>query len=681
MADEEIVVLDGLNLTVAPFEIEDWVPGVAKPRPAWQTGPDTDGAVLDEEPRYDLVESLLRVRIWQDDPSAMAAALAALGQLVEMVADCARRPDGLPVTWTPAGRTISYTMYALLGEIEDLPIHRDGDLAGWLSARPVVVVKLTRRPFLYRPEALAAQVASQTGPLVVISDATTVGDVAAEGRLVVVDAAGKARRYVEWGLEQRHSSSHPLLLDSTALLTAGYSGVTSTLSDAHGGSAISATIAAPPTGLCGIPAQPHVGTFRVRARAFAGSTAVQFRLLWRVGDGPLRPNPVARPAATPWTDLDLGLITVPVIRNGIQAWSGYLEVSFPGGPAGEAVFVALDLLRLFPAEQGYGVARAPYTHRPGVLEAHDSFTGATAGLVLHGRVAAVGGYWVTGTFYDDTATEDWKLYFGTLAQRAGAGSRIALLGADRGGPQEVGARFAFSHPVTHNAWMGVKARYPGTGGGAGAMAGGAIAVVQTGRADYHGQPAPPMFSLLRPSGGGSYETLAEGKTVPQIVQSGWFQIRLICYAPGHLIAQLLTDEGGLLCQLETQDARYATGGTDATGRCGLHDFQASPAVGTHYVDDFYIAEPSAEPLVIHPNRKLEITHQDALREGPDGASWGAPPAYRGSRLFVPCDGPDNLGTRIAVRAAQNDLRTGPDSPVADTTSVSLYTRPRYLTPR
>jgi hypothetical protein len=50
------------------------------------------------------------------------------------------------------------------------------------------------------------------------------GDVPAEGRLIVTDAAGQSRRHLEWGLEQRHySAGVPRILDTfaTGTITAG----------------------------------------------------------------------------------------------------------------------------------------------------------------------------------------------------------------------------------------------------------------------------------------------------------------------------------------------------------------------------------------------------------------------------------------------------------------------------
>src|SRR4029079_15250408 len=125
------------------------------------------------------------------------------------------------------------TFKVLSGEITGLPVSMDGDDAGWFKNSPVLEVTLTCQPFGYGTETVGSGTSSAT-PFVTVTLASVLGDVPAEGRLIVTDAATQARRYMEWGLENRYyDPATSLLVDSDSMTVTGTGGSQTTTSGAY----------------------------------------------------------------------------------------------------------------------------------------------------------------------------------------------------------------------------------------------------------------------------------------------------------------------------------------------------------------------------------------------------------------------------------------------------------------
>ncbi|MBA3297062.1 MAG: hypothetical protein H0U19_09010, partial [Acidobacteria bacterium] len=405
MASNESLILDGLQTNDAvTYSLESLSLPVPKKRPEWVGGGDSDGAILGREPLYENRTVQCRVRV--EPQATMDLALAAVATLQDKLQEAER--GGIDLQWTPADSTKTYTLRVLMGEIDELPIVVQGDDAGWFVKAPVASFSLTCAPFGYGAEVLGTPVTS-TLPVVTVELAGVAGDVPAEGRLVITDNATQARRHVEWGLESRHypTTAPPgLILDSDSLVTTGFSGAGATQAGAYDPNATSpsvvlATLYDRPTAICGTGAQPHVGTFRVKARVWATSTDAKVRLTWQDGDGPYRSNTwVGVPLVDGWTELDLGVITINVTQAGTQRWTGRIDAY--GEAAASSLYV--DYLALVPAGEGYGLARATPSGVTGTLAATDTLASGTAGAVLDLRAAALGGSWSTGG-----ASTDWAL--------------------------------------------------------------------------------------------------------------------------------------------------------------------------------------------------------------------------------------------------------------------------------
>src|SRR5436190_18369057 len=101
-SEREGFVLGGLNLNDGvTFDLEDLGFKAAVARPLWSSNPDSDGDLLIQEPTYGPAEFNPRVRV---GPQVnMDTALAAHGQIVDVLQRAARTEGGIPIEWTPAG--------------------------------------------------------------------------------------------------------------------------------------------------------------------------------------------------------------------------------------------------------------------------------------------------------------------------------------------------------------------------------------------------------------------------------------------------------------------------------------------------------------------------------------------------------------------------------------------------
>ena len=412
--------------------------------PQWQSNADTDGAALVRNPYHDKRDWQMQVRVVV---ASMDQAMSSVGllenKLQEACLQGAGNGPGLPFSWTPAGASTALTGYMLFAEINDLPISY-GD--AWFAHMPIVTVQFVTRPFLYGTEVSGGSVTSSS-VLATITVDDVAGDVPAEARLVITDESSEARRWVEWGLESFYFDSvspSELFIDSADLVTSGFAGSSTALSGAYGGSAISTSLLSQPIAVCGTGDLPHVGTFRVKARAWCASTAEYWSLAWQEGDGDSATNtPVQPVAGSAFNELDLGLITVDVAEAGDQVWSGQIVAytsSTAGGETG-----AVDWLGLFPVNEGYGRLEGAYSYTPGVTDGYDDFSGASG--ALNGGTAVVGGTWATsGTTTDFAETTDALDAGNKTESRATvteSGPRFAILGSTSYTDCEVGVDVYF----------------------------------------------------------------------------------------------------------------------------------------------------------------------------------------------------------------------------------------------
>jgi len=664
MATLEQLVLDGLALNDATnYRLQGFEAPPPKKRMEWAAGGDADGAALVRDPLFDNREIQLRVRITQR--ATMDLALAAVAAITDKLEEAEKQTAGLDLVWTPANGTKSITFKVLSGEITGLPVTMDGEDAGWFKNSPVLNITLTCKPFGYGPEVVGSATSSAT-PFVTLTVGGVTGDVPAEGRLIVTDAATQARRYAEWGLEQRtYNAATSLLVDSDNMVVSGTAGTQTTRTGAYdpnatGNNVIRATLNRGPVTVATTGVLSHVGTFRVKARVYASSLAVSVRLSWQGGDGPFYSNPyVFAPVAGAFAEIDLGIITVPPATLGTQGWLGRIEAHCE--VAGDTVDV--DYLVLVPAGEGYGRVRAVGPVAATTVVGYDDFTTLTPGAVLNARVAPSGGTWATsGATTDFIGVANNSVSRSTLSD---SGRRYAILGATNytDTQVEVYGMSSFWHQL--QVQMGVIARWVDSNNYLYVMISSYL-------------PTTVNFGVWQAVAGVQTQ-IASANFVPSTnVQYG---MRLTAYATGVVIGEVRagtpTSAPPTVIAMGSSSA-VATGGVLATGKPGFFDNNAYPAAVTRDYDWFSVATPGPELVAINSTRSLEIRHDSAIRADATNTYWGPVPAYRGSRFLVPPAGPANRTSRVLVKAHRQNIDVADSANVTDNLTAQVNYTPRYL---
>ncbi|MBA2525390.1 MAG: hypothetical protein H0V18_06330, partial [Pyrinomonadaceae bacterium] len=505
------------------------------------------------------------------------------------------------------------------------------------------------------------------------------GDAPAEGRLIVTDNAAKARRHVEWGLQQRYyDAATSLLIDSDTLVTTGYAGVQAAGGggydpDTGTNKVIQASLYNEAVAVCATASLTHVGTFRVRARVRTLAPTALVRAAWWTGDGASAANDWVTTPTVPSTganefEVNLGLVTFPAAKLGTQSSIIRIDAQSPDTTV---YTLEVDYLKLIPVDEGYGRLSTPYVYETGVLKGTDGFTGTTAGGALNARVAPLGGTWATsgpaGDFtFADTPRE--CVTRGTISEAAGVG-RLNRLGTATYTDVEVSSLFRTTAAGLDSngavlAQYGLVARY----------------VSLTDFLEFTVQSNGLFLSIF--SGGGSvgFQLVPS----PRLEADRWYQLRLVCFASGYAYGDLLNETGTtILARLSLNNTRLATGGTHATGGVALRDVNTSSVVHNRYYDNFNVATPAPEPIAIHPSRSVEFRHDGVLRASANGTLYGGVGEYRGGPLLIPPAGDQNRTTRIIVSAHRSDLQTssavGSGAATSDSTTIEVRYRPRYLT--
>jgi hypothetical protein len=217
------------------------------------------------------------------------------------------------------------------------------------------------------------------------------------------------------------------------MVTTGYSGAQTTRTGAYdpnaaGNSVVRGTLFDQVSALCSTATTlGHVGTYRVKARIWPSATDVRVRLTWQEGDGPFRSNPWATPPTSQFfSEVDLGLVTIPPKQLGTQKWSGRIEAYTDGTSGTDTLDV--DHLVLVPAAEGYGKARSALAVQFGPLVGQDNFDSMTAAAVLNARSSPLGGTWATSGAATDlvASTPAGSVVRSTTSDGS---NRFAILGA------------------------------------------------------------------------------------------------------------------------------------------------------------------------------------------------------------------------------------------------------------
>jgi hypothetical protein len=339
--------------------------------------------------------------------------------------------------------------------------------------------------------------------------------------------------------------------------------------------------------------------------------------------------------------------------SGTQRWSGRVEVY---STVGGSPTVYLDYLELVPVSAGYGKARATYSYRAGIVTGLDEFTGTTAGNNLNGRAAVSGGSWVTSgdatdfQFADDLSGEQI-----TRATTADTTGRFAILGAGAVTDTEASVRFyADNGSIFTNA--GVVARWVDSSN------------FLRLRATVRGTERLVLEQVVA----GTTTTLATSSY--GITVWRWYRLRLIAFASGRAIGQVLDANDNILATLDASSSALSSGGALDDGTPGIWDSGTGVTAGPRYYDQFTVATPAPEPIVLYSGRTMQITHEAATRQDSTGVYSGRPRSYQpAGRFLVP------VGTsRVLAKARRNDIDAAADENVTDATQIQVGITPRGL---
>lgn len=667
MAVIESWVIDGVALTSGAFTLMELTADPPKARMDWITAADSEDAALFRQPLHENRTITMKLRVTPQ--ASMDAALDQVAALVDKLRKSSATRDGVALVWTPTDSARARTFDVVAGEITGMPISLSGDGYSWVLHRPIVTVELTAKPYWRGTETLTTTASSST-PFVAFEIAGVTGDVPALGRLIITDTATQSRRHVEWGLEGplTYNSGTSLIVDSDNMVTSGFAGAQSSATagaydpNASGNSSILATaLLNTPTAVCGTGNLSHVGVFRVKARVIA-DYLYRVRLTWQSADGPLMSNawatPVVSGSGAQWTEVDLGVISIPATVVGTQRWTGRIEVYHTTGSFNFVV----DYLTLVPVSDGYGKARASYSYQPGLVAAQDAFVGTTAAAALNARVAPLGGTWATSGDATDFLFADTFNGLDTVETIARSSSAIETTG-----------RFAILGSTNYtDTQVDVRSRI----GTFGTSKHGPIA---------RWVDASNHLRVTVPSAGSTnegikLEMLVAG-TPTTLAQSSWartqgviYRFRLSVFASGRAIAQVLSDAGQVLVQLDANSSVLATSGTLASGKPGLYDRSVAALGEIRRFTEFAVSTPPAEPIVLYSGRNMQVRYDDTIRQDSTATYTGRPQSYQpAGRFLVP------VGTsRVLVKARRNDIDTAADDTVTDALQIQVGWTPRGL---
>lgn len=498
------------------------------------------------------------------------------------------------------------------------------------------------------------------------------GDYPSRVRFELTEDSSSDQSGLIWGLRCRHYSA-----DATAVLELEAQDLTPT------DTAAAATVGGFPvvqhagigldwtgvlsTEIAGVGHLTHTGSYRVWARILStvnpGTDPPRARLVWDVGDLvlPVENTPVRLPGGDAWYWLDLGAIRLDPPPVGTHRWQGLIQANGEGG--GEAFSV--HQIKLFPADEGYGVLRAEMPEIEGLNTpfARDGFA-QTAGALV-GKTAPLGGAWAgagdTTDFVVETA--------GHTAQRtavADSPARFETLPTNRVG---VAVQVDVMTPALAGASveMGVLARYVNTSNH----------LFATAEIGSGGGGAFTMRTLV--AGVLAGESISTPWLYP-FTAGTWYTVRLQVEANGYASGWFWPagTPRPLSPQITFFSAALAPGGALATGLVGLRDFYADPTPAATRNYDNFTATPVVADAVLYADRSLELRHDGMYREASDGAAHGPVSNVTGSLPRLPPAGLEGRPVEMIVLGSRGDLGQRPDLDPTDELTVTVHARPCWL---
>jgi hypothetical protein len=512
-------------------------------------------------------------------------------------------------------------------------------------------------------------------PCLIFTETSIPGDGLAEARLVVDDDQGADQWWFTYGVQSRnYDSSNDAKLFYEA---EGRTRLASATTTGTSGASASIAVRSPslsPNYLAILSTQAtgggnhltHVGEFRAYARVqtpSANTGAVSVALEWGLGDF----RDYTRNASTTfpvdeydgtWRLVDLGLINVPQIATGTQRWEG--RVLAASTVAGDVIDV--DYLFLVPTAEGSAtVVASPTLSTPTSLTMRDEFDQAAG--ALNTKTAAVGGTWATANA-SGIGTGAFAVTASHTAARSPNGDssaspgQYAILGSSTLTDVVVQADSAISLGASGGAaTAAVVARYTDTSN---LVRAGITASGTAGNVTF------TFFVEKRVAGVATFLGTATAGVSPDSITG---TLKLVIDAGGRFALV-----SGNATVVVGQDSALATGGTLASGKCGIAaSGTASTATCTF---DNFLAAPVVSDAAVFASQSAEMRHNVYIREDSTGTFW-VEKTIEGDYPALPPSGLEGRTLRVIVKLCRNDPATMPDSAIDDL-SAQLFVTPRGL---
>lgn len=442
------------------------------------------------------------------------------------------------------------------------------------------------------------------------------------------------------------------LYDSAWMDTTGLAGSATTRTGAYSSNGvIRATLASTQVGICEKTALTHKGRHRVKARVYGTDTGPMYaRVAYRVASGSWTRNGWVRvPAMDAFYEIDLGLV------QALPAGTLTVRIEAYSEAGGDTLDV--DYLLLIPA---YRWAKAKGTVEPGATFATWDTFDQSAGNLDAPKAANIGGNWAE---FNRTGANGFQVETtGHTAQR----TTVSDASLDNGGCYAVlgsavatctvQATVKVSQFYESEQRFGLLARYADTNNW--------VALVLS---DHTG-PSYIGYALvlLKKKAGSVSEIAYWGSSIFSIPNYAHL-LRLELGADG----SYRTYWGGTLLS-SGSDPDLVTGGTLASGKCGLYDAYTQAVASTRNYDDFQTTTPSATH-VIDASGAVVLGDDSIARS--DGTR---PPSFEGSYLTVPPAGREDRTHRLAVKMRRSDVDIAPDADITDSQRVDVTVTPRVV---
>jgi hypothetical protein len=643
----------------------------------WAGSIDTDGEVRADASAYQNRTITFELALKN---STAALVQTALDNLTKKIGKLDREGGTLKVTF-PSGDIRFYDLRATGHSVRYDPL--------WAWRNIVrVAVTLTASPLARGVEVeVGTDTVETTSPVLTKTVTGPAGDAPGPGRLVVDnDDASNDQLWVTWGIQSQYydaSANAALFYEAegrtamgAAAIAAGPSGASGAGSNVMRNTALT-TIYQAMLSTQAVSAGAHlshIGTFRVYARVQVPTTntgSVSLALEWAEGDF----RRYTRNAATTinpswegtWQLADLGLVAPTKVTAGTQRWEGRIVATSTVG--GDDIDV--DWLMLVPANEGSGqVTAVQRVTTPTTFSAQDGFDQSAGALT--GKTLPTGGTWTAAGDTDDF----------TVNATDHIASRTALSDAAR----ETGRYVWAGTPTLTLTVASVDFRVSTTtGGGATNDAVGLVARLTDVNNWWQilvggGSAAGTELQVWRRVAGTLTPSVPTPvATVGKITVNTWYTLTLRITAQGVWSVWLNLQGATVLGSpvVEGIDTTLATGGSLASGKVGIYDFNvnASPAY-TRDFDNFSVWVPP-DDAAIFKSQSLELRHDRVRREDSGGTLWVEPSSYEGRYLTVPPAGAEARTARVIVKASRGIPGELPDGGTDDI-SARLFVTPRYL---